>query len=65
MNELISGPVNTDMGNVSKKDNCSTFSISGEWIKNPEDIVELAIFLAGQPAIGPTAQSFSLMRRDI
>jgi 3-oxoacyl-[acyl-carrier protein] reductase len=65
VNELIPGPVNTDMGNDSKKDNHSAFSISGEWIKNPEDVAELAIFLAGQPDIGPTAQSFSLMRRDI
>ena len=65
VNELIPGPVNTDMGNDSKKDNRSVFSISEEWIKYPEDVVDLAIFLAGQPDIGPTAQSFSLMRRDI
>ncbi len=65
VNELIPGPVNTDMGNDSKKDNRSAFSINGEWIKCPEDVVDLAIFLAGQPDIGPTAQSFSLMRRDI
>lgn len=65
VNELIPGPVNTDMGNDSKKDNRSAFSISEEWIKEPEDVGDLAIFLAGQPNIGPTAQSFSLMRRDI
>lgn len=65
VNELIPGPVNTNMGNDSKKDNRSAFSISHEWIKEPDDVVDLAIFLAGQPDIGPTAQSFSLMRRDI
>ncbi|MDS0526498.1 SDR family oxidoreductase [Clostridium sp. SHJSY1] len=65
VNELIPGPVNTDMGNDSKKDNHSVFSISEEWIKEPNDVVDLAIFLARQPDIGPTAQSFSLMRRDI
>ncbi len=65
VNELIPGPVNTDMGNDSKKDDRSAFSINGEWIKNPEEVTDLAIFLAGQPDIGPTAQSFSLMRRDI
>jgi 3-oxoacyl-[acyl-carrier protein] reductase len=27
-------------------------------------VVPLALFLATQPPIGPTAQSFSLMRRD-
>lgn len=36
-----------------------------EWIKEPDDVADLAIFLAGQPDIGPTAQSFSLMRRYI
>lgn len=51
--------------NWSWKDNRSAFSIREEWIKYPEDVVDLAIFLAGQPDIGPTAQSFSLMRRDI
>lgn len=65
VNELIPGLVNTDMGNDSKKDNRSSFSIKEEWIKEPDDVSDLAIFLAGQPDIGPTAQSFSLMRRDI
>ena len=36
----------------------------GEWLKAPDDVVSLALFLATQPEIGPTAQSFSLMRRD-
>jgi 3-oxoacyl-[acyl-carrier protein] reductase len=40
------------------------FGTSSEWIKQPEDVVPLALFLASQPDIGPTAQSFSLMRRD-
>ena len=33
-------------------------------IKLPEDVSKLALFLATQPDIGPTAQSFSLMRRN-
>ena len=65
VNELIPGPVNTDMGNGSMKDNKSVFSINGEWIKEPDDITDLAVFLAGQPSIGPTAQCYSLMRRDL
>ena len=65
VNELIPGPVNTDMGNDSKMDSRSAFSINGEWIKQPEEVVDMAIFIAGQPDIGPTAQSFSLMRRDV
>lgn len=35
-----------------------------QWLKSPEDVVPLALFLAEQPDFGPTAQSFSLMRRD-
>lgn len=65
VNELIPGPVNTDMGIESKKDNKSAFFIDGEWIKLPEDVTELALFLATQHNIGPTAQSFSLMRREL
>jgi 3-oxoacyl-[acyl-carrier protein] reductase len=38
--------------------------MEGEWAKPPDEVVPLALFLATQPPIGPTAQSFSLMRRD-
>ena len=65
VNELIPGPVITDMGKDSMKDERSAFSINGEWIKSPDDVTDLAIFLAGQPGAGPTAQSYSLMRRDL
>lgn len=65
VNELIPGPVITDMGNDCIKDKRSAFSINGEWIKTSEDVTDLAVFLAGQPDVGPTAQSFSLMRRDV
>ncbi len=40
------------------------FGIESEWIKTPQDIVPLALFLATQPAVGSTAQRFSLMRLD-
>ena len=62
VNELIPGPVETGLlseafrKNVAEKQN--------EWLKSPEDVVPLALFLASQPDFGPTAQSFSLMRRD-
>jgi len=65
VNELIPGPVNTNMGNDCKKDNKSVFSIDDEWIKTPDDVRNIAMFLATQPLIGPTAQSYSLMRRDL
>ena len=63
VNELIPGPVNTFQTKDSREDSNSPFNIKSEWIKEPEDVVPLALFLASQPKIGPTAQSFSLMRR--
>ena len=60
VNELIPGPVNTAMMPASGS---STFD--GEWFKEPEEVVPLALFLAGAPDGGQTAQSFSLMRRDV
>lgn len=65
VNELIPGPVITTMGNSSMKDSNSTFSIDSEWIKTPEEVTNLALFMATQPLVGPTGQSFSLMRRDL
>ena len=63
VNELIPGPVETNMTrNESRGD--SVLNIESEWIKSPEDVVPLALFLATQPDLGPTAQSYSLMRRD-
>lgn len=56
VNELIPGPVQTDMDAV--------LHIEGEWFKSPEDVVPMALFLATQHHVGPTAQSYSLMRRD-
>jgi 3-oxoacyl-[acyl-carrier protein] reductase len=56
VNELIPGPVRTDMTR-----HASMFA--GEWFKEPEDVVPLAMFLASMPDMGPTAQSYSLMRR--
>jgi 3-oxoacyl-[acyl-carrier protein] reductase len=56
VNELIPGPVRTEM-------TAGTRFPPGEWVKEPEDVVPMALFLAAQPFEGPTAQSFSLMRR--
>jgi 3-oxoacyl-[acyl-carrier protein] reductase len=58
VNELVPGPVLTDMLKGR------TASLPGdEWFKQPEDVVPLALFLMTLPEPGPTAQSFSLMRR--
>jgi 3-oxoacyl-[acyl-carrier protein] reductase len=58
VNELIPGPVRTAMTDFGGK--CQ---FNEEWVKEPEDVVPLAMLLASQPDFGPSAQSFSLMRR--
>lgn len=63
INELIPGPVNTAMMPGPAARGPGTFD--GEWFKEPEEVVPLALFLAGAPDDGQTAQSFSLMRRDV
>ena len=63
VNELIPGPVETAMTSQPDEDN-SVFAIDSEWKKQPEDVEPLALFLATQPAVGPTEQSFKLKRRE-
>jgi len=63
VNELIPGPVQTSIDDNAKAGN-KIKSMESEWQKKPEDVIPLALFLASQPDIGPTAQSFSLMCRD-
>ena len=65
VNELIPGPVLTERVARTFADRPdSVFQIDSEWIKTPEDVVPLALFLATQPDKGPTGQTYSLMRRD-
>ena len=64
VNELIPGPVMTAMSAQESTQSTRVSAIESEWVKTPDDVVPLALFLAMQPAKGPTAQSFSLMRRD-
>ncbi len=62
VNELIPGPVET--GTLSEEFRQHVIDVDHEWLKRPEDVVPFAVFLASQPPGGPTAQSFSLMRRE-
>ena len=62
VNELIPGLVRTDLVDAANLPDDSPLEV--EWRKTPADVVPLALFLATQPPTGPTAQSFSLMRRD-
>lgn len=64
VNELIPGPVRTGI-NLQDDDELRAQLGAHEWIKQPEDVVPLALFLAAQPESGPTAQSFSLKRGQV
>jgi len=57
VNELLPGSVKTKLFDVAAPVR------PNEWVKEPEDIAPIAVFMACQPDIGPTAQTFSLMRR--
>ena len=66
VNELVPGPVLTDLVAQSYAQNPgSVFQDDSEWVKTPEDVAPLALFLATQPDKGPTGQTYSLMRRDM
>ncbi|HUH01702.1 MAG TPA: SDR family oxidoreductase, partial [Kofleriaceae bacterium] len=66
VNELVPGPVDTPATIREREEGgrIAAFEMPGEWAKRPEDVVPLALFLASCPDPGPTAQSFSLMRRQ-
>jgi 3-oxoacyl-[acyl-carrier protein] reductase len=63
VNELIPGPV-SEPTSLPKNVAAPETWRDNEWKKSPQDVVPLALFLATQPDSGPTAQSFSLMRRE-
>ncbi len=71
VNELIPGPVRTEMTgyNAQGTDDTSINPMEGiaesmgEWLKHPADVAPLARFLAGLPTNGPSGQIFSLSGR--
>lgn len=65
VNELIPGPVATDLTKGRMSVGGPPPFAPSEYVKGPEDVVPLAMWLATQPDHGPTAQSFSLTRRAI
>jgi 3-oxoacyl-[acyl-carrier protein] reductase len=65
VNELIPGPVYTELTADIFPKNQAHPGISSEWVKDPEDVVPLAMMLATQSSKGPTGQSFSLARRPL
>ena len=65
VNELVPGPVWTEM-NAKWGDRVDPIFKGGpEWAKTPADVVPLLMFMATQPDRGPTGQSFALNRREI
>lgn len=66
VNEIIPGPVHKEhMLTPAKLAEIEAGAIElsdGEWHKTPMDLAGLVMFLASQPALGPTGQSFSLLR---
>ena len=65
VNEIVPGPVWTEM-NTRWGDRIDPIFTGGpEWAKQPEDVVPLLMFLATQPDSGPTGQFFALNRREI
>ncbi len=66
VNELIPGPVRTEMTSAQvAAEQLQDVALRHEWFKSADDVAPLALFLATQPARGPTAQSFTLARREI
>ncbi|MCZ6633024.1 MAG: SDR family NAD(P)-dependent oxidoreductase [bacterium] len=65
VNELIPGPVATHLTQGRMEVGGPPPFAPSEYVKSPDDVVPLALFLATQPPGGPTAQSFSLTRRPI
>ena len=65
VNELIPGPVYTELTADIMQTGVPHPAMASEWVKQPEDVVPLAMMMATQPKNGPTGQSFSLARRPL
>ena len=65
VNELIPGPVATYLTRNQMTVGGPPPFAPSEYVKGPDDIVPLALFLATQPSHGPTGQTFSIARRPL
>ena len=65
VNEIIPGPVYTELTEDIFEQGKTHPAIPSEWVKDPDDLIPIAMFLATQAANGPTGQSFSLARRPV
>jgi len=65
VNELIPGPVETELTRAVFQSDRPHPQMNSEWVKQPEDIVPLAMLMMTQPELGATGQSFSIARRPL
>jgi NAD(P)-dependent dehydrogenase (short-subunit alcohol dehydrogenase family) len=68
VNEIIPGPVRTPaLSALSGRDHDpgseKRFRAMGEWLKEPDEVARLALYLASLPPDGTTGQVFSLLGR--
>jgi 3-oxoacyl-[acyl-carrier protein] reductase len=64
VNEIIPGPVNTELFHAAQKAG-DTYDPNGEWFKEPGEVARLALYLTSFPDDGPSGQTFSLRRRPL
>jgi 3-oxoacyl-[acyl-carrier protein] reductase len=65
VNEIIPGPVRTEMAaGILDVPNIDA-AIRMDWHKTPDDVTPIALFLAAQSNDGPSGQVFSLLGRDL
>jgi 3-oxoacyl-[acyl-carrier protein] reductase len=64
VNEIVPGPVRTAMAAGILDAPGLPAEVRLDWFKQPEDVVPMALFLAGLPDGGPSGQTFSLLGRD-
>jgi 3-oxoacyl-[acyl-carrier protein] reductase len=65
VNEIIPGPVRTALAASILDVPSLPTDVRLDWHKQPEDVVPMALFLAGLPDDGPSGQTFSLLGRDL
>ncbi len=65
VNEILPGPVRTGIGGPAIQAVYDQLTKMGEWVKAPEDVVPMALYLATQAGMGSTGQTFSLARRPL
>jgi NAD(P)-dependent dehydrogenase (short-subunit alcohol dehydrogenase family) len=66
VNEIVPGPVRTPaLSTLSGEDHGLEERVRaiGEWLKEPDEVARLALYLASLPADGTTGQVFSLLGR--